>query len=346
MKPILIFCSLWLLAHVGLQAQSLPAADTLPSLFDVVYALPDSVPVLRLDTDWPMLIRHKMEMEYQPATLGWTGSDGREWSAAVQVKTRGNMRKQVCFYPPLKIKVPKKQLQAWGMNPEFNEIKIALQCQSGGREAEWLLKEWFIYQLYQDIGPASLRARWLKMDVRQDGKEKIVLYALLLEDEEEMAARLGARLAKQGQMRPTVLERENYVRLCFFQYLIANTDWYIPTRHNLEFIQAPQFPGIIAIPYDFDYSGLVHTKYAVPHESLPIKSVGERHFQGYQVTEVEATQAARFFLERKAAILQQCRDLQGLEPYSRKALLRMADEFFDTLEDEKKLKRSFVTASK
>lgn len=346
MKPILIFCSLWLLGHAGLQAQSMPAADTLPSLFTALYALPDSVPVLRLDTDWPKLIRTKMDMEYQLATLAWTGPDGREWSAAVQIKTRGNMRKQVCFYPPLKIKIPKKQLQAWGINPEFNELKVALQCQSGVREAEWLLKEWFIYQLYQDIGPASLRARWLKMDVRQEGKEKIVLYALLLEDEEEMAARLGARLAKQGQMNPSVLEREYYVRLCFFQYLIANTDWYVHNRHNLEFIQAPRFPGIIAIPYDFDYSGLVHTKYAVPHESLPIKSVGERHFQGFQVTEAEAKQAARFFLERKQMILQQFQQLQGLEPYSRKALLRMADEFFDELADEKKLKRTFVTVNR
>jgi hypothetical protein len=346
MKPILVVGLLWMLAPAGLRAQGLPAADSLPSLFTTLYVLPDSVPVLRLDTDWPKLIRTKMEMEYQPATLAWAGPGGREWSASVQIKTRGNMRKQVCFYPPLKIKVPKKQLQAWGMNPEFNEIKVALQCQSGGREAEWLLKEWFIYQLYQDIGTAALRTRWLKIDVRQDGKEKIVLCALLLEDEEEMAFRLGARLAKQGQMNPSVLERENYVRLCFFQYLIANTDWYIHNRHNLEFIQAPQFPGIIAIPYDFDYSGLVHTSYAVPHESLPIKSVGERHFQGFQVTETEAKQAARFFLDRKEAILYQFHHLQGLEPYSRKSLLRMADEFFYVLEDEKRLKRTFVTANR
>lgn len=328
------------------QAQSVPKNDSLTTFFAASYFSGEALPVWQLTTDWNGLIRKKMEMKYQPATLSCPGLDGGRIELNVEIKARGNMRKQVCHYPPLKIKVPKKQLAPLGFHPSANELKMVLQCRSGGQEEDWLLSEWLIYQLYELLSPVALRARLIRLQGLQNGKDTMSLYAFLLEDEEEMAVRLGAKVAQQGVIRISILERESYVRMCFFQYMIANTDWSIPNRHNIEFVQAPAYPGVITVPYDFDYAGLVGTNYAVPHESLPIKSVGERYFQGHQVTEAEALRARNYFLERKEDIMQKCRALSELHEKAKKPLLRFMDEFFYAIEDEKRMKRIFVTAGR
>ncbi len=64
--------------------------------------------------------------------------------------------------------------------------------------------------------------------------------------------------------------------LAMFQYMIGNGDYSVTGRHNLRILaMATSGPsGFIPVPYDFDYTGLVNTHYAIPGESLGIKNVG------------------------------------------------------------------------
>ncbi|MBX2928281.1 MAG: hypothetical protein KF852_10630 [Saprospiraceae bacterium] len=344
MKPILHFLAilLWPFMFSFVQAQT-PEPAPLPSFFDFLYAQQDSMPVLELKTDWSKLVRKKMDMEYQSAVLGFTHEDGRNIALDVQIKARGNMRKQVCFYPPLKVKLPKKQLGALGFS-NYNDLKMVLQCRTGSRDEEWIVKEWFIYQLYECISPAALRTQLVRINAVQDEKARGALYAFLLEYEDEMAARLKAKVVKQGVVGFGVLDRDAYVKMCFFQYMIANTDWSVPNRHNLEFIMTPPQTSIVPIAYDFDYSGLINTSYAVPYEALPIKSVTDRHFLGVNVTLEEAMEARRHFLSKKEEVMQRCHNFNLLEERSKKMLVRFISDFFDIIQDEKFVKRTFVTA--
>jgi hypothetical protein len=343
MKPNLHFSTLllWLLFISFAQAQT-PEPAPPPSFFNFLCAQRDSMPVLELKTDWSKLIRKKMDMEYQSAVLGFRHEDGRDIKLDVQIKARGNMRKQVCFYPPLKIKLPKKQLGALGFSND-NNLKMVFQCRTGIRDEEWLFKEWFIYQLYECISPTALRTQLVKIKAQQDDKAKGDLYGFFLEYEDEMAARLGAKVVKQGVVAVSVLERISYVRMCFFQYMIANTDWSVPNRHNLEFVMMPEYPGIVPIAYDFDYAGLVQTSYAIPYEALPIKSVTDRYFQGVNVTLEEAMEARSYFLSKKEEVIQRCNDFKLLEERPRKMLIRFIADFYSILEDERQVRRTFVT---
>ncbi len=342
-NTLLILCAVW-------QLVSLPKAWTqaeqpayIPSLFEYLHSQTGNFPVWELDTDWSSLVRGKMNEKYQPGVLRFTHADGQNVQWDIRLRARGNMRKQVCHFPPVKIKLPKDGLSALGLNPDGNDLKMVLQCRSGSLEAEWLLKEWIAYQIYECISPAAYRTQLLQIQGREGGKEKVKLYAFLIEDADEMSGRIGARFVRQSTIRVSGLERETYVRMCFFQYMIANTDWSIPNRHNLGFIAAPQYSGIVPVPYDFDYSGLVQTSYAVPHESLPIKSVGERYFQGRNVTEEEALAAARFFISKRKEIIERCTTTSHLEDKTKKAVERFLVYFFEQIEDEKRVKRIFVT---
>ncbi len=299
-------------------------------------------PVMELETDWSGLVRKKMDEKYQNGILKFTLADGRPISLDIQLRPRGNMRKQVCHYPPIKIKVPNKQLESLGFGPQ-NEWKMVLQCRTGSAEAEWMVKEWMIYQLYECISPAALRTRLLRIKGRQEGKDKADLLAILIENERDLAARLGGKLVKQSVMSISSLDRDAYVKMCFFQYMIGNTDWSVANTHNLMFVALPRKSGFITVPYDFDYAGAIQTSYAVPHESLPIKAVGDRHFLGYQISQDEAQHAARYFLSKKEEILARCTAGGYLEEKPLKTFTKFITDFFATLQDERLIKRTFVT---
>ena len=58
-----------------------------------------------------------------------------------------------------------------------------------------------------------------------------------------------------------------------------------PTRiesheYHLRFLQLPGYERVVAVPYDFDYAGLVNTTYAIPGFTVPIDDVSQRYFLG------------------------------------------------------------------
>jgi len=55
-------------------------------------------------------------------------------------------------------------------------------------------------------------------------------------------------------------------RLAIFNYMIGNYDWSIPGQHNVIVLKSLSFDpyGLgIAIPHDFDWTGLVNASYAI-----------------------------------------------------------------------------------
>ena len=68
------------------------------------------------------------------------------------------------------------------------------------------------------------------------------------------------------------------INFALFSYMIGNTDWSLAYQHNVEMF----FDGrrLVAVPYDFDHSGLVDAFYAKPAPQLKISSVTERVYRG------------------------------------------------------------------
>lgn len=340
-----------LAAMALLWTSSLPAqnaADTAtetsaPSLFEFFHQQEDSLPLLRLDTEWGLLVRNKMKEEYQAATLSFRQDDGSMAKLDVKIRARGNVRKEVCFYPPIKIKAKKKQLSALGFNSQ-NELKLVFPCKNGSRYEECMLREALSYRFYEAIHPIHVQTKIVRLEGWQEDTQRHTFYALLVEDEENLAARLDAKVVRQGVLRSSALERDSYLKMCFFQYMIANVDWSVANKHNLEVLAVPGFDRMIIVPYDFDYAGFIGSHYAVPAPSLPIKDVNQRYFLGYDVTEEEALSTARFFLSRKEEILSMCASFELMEEKERVSMQRYLSKFFDLLEDEKKVIRTFANA--
>lgn len=319
------------------------AADSL-NIFEYFYQM-EKTPTIRLDMDMGKLIKTKLNEEEQEGTMTYVTDDGVEMEFDMTIRARGNIRKQQCYYPPVKIDLKKGQLKDFGFNG-LDKIKLVLQCKSNDVGEKYLMKERLIYDMYAILDSFSVRTKLIKVDIYENGELDKSLSAFLIEDEDQYAARVGGRVIESGNVRSSSLQRDHYLRMVFFQYMIGNTDWAIPNKHNVEIVAVKAYPRVIAVPYDFDYAGFVGTNYAVPHESLPIQDVRDHHFQGFQVTKEEANETANFYRPLRQPMYDVINKADYCDDKTKEESIKFIDYFFDLLDNNKKVERTFVTEGK
>ncbi len=127
-----------------------------------------------------------------------------------------------------------------------------------------------------------------------------------------------------------------------FQFMIGNTDFSISALHNVWLFQ--QDTGVTPVPYDFDFAGIVNTRYAVPDPRLGIRNVREHLYRGYCVPEESVLKAVAKFNEKKDAILALYDDpigklMTGDNVASAKGYI---NEFYETINNERRLKRDVI----
>jgi hypothetical protein len=316
-------------------------AQTPNSIFDCIYDAP-GIPVIKLDANWNKLINQKMTEEYVPAKLEMNCGD-KTIQYDVRIRARGNMRKQVCYFPPIKIDFKNGDLEKEKLDTAIDKLKVVFQCKEGTANNDLLMREKLGYEIYRVVSPEYyILHKQVKFECMQEGKLKYTLNALIIEDEGEIADRINAKVIETGRVMTPSLDKESYSRMTFFQYLIGNTDWSIPNKHNIEMIKVPNLPKIVPIAYDFDYAALVNAPYAVPHESLPIKTIQERYFMGHGITEPEAISTAKYFIDKKEAIFKVVDDCEGLEPKAKSNIKKFLDGAYSDFENEKIVKRTFT----
>ena len=286
-----------------------------------------------LTTDIKFLTAKKHIEEYVPSVLNVNGEDYK-----VEIKTRGNSRKTICYFPPFKIKFDKEQLKI----KEPNSFKLVNCCKNNVVAEQLLLKEYFTYKLYNIITPRSLQALLLDMTYQDSNKKKKghAKFALMLEEEESFSERFGGVIYEPKVTFSNRLDTLQLAIMTMFEYMIGNTDWAMGNQHNCFVVRHKKglpFP----VAYDFDYSGFVNADYAVPQANTPIKSVRQRHNRGRCMTEENCTLAAELFLSKKEEILKFTQEFPHFQKNTTKSTYKYLESFFDDLENEKSAHRIF-----
>jgi hypothetical protein len=302
----------------------------------------EEIPVLTLKTDTKKLIKDKKKESYQSASITFHGLDGEAIEMDAKVRSRGNIRKEVCYFPPLKLKMKKKALSKLDFDT-LNQVKMVIQCQSNKIGLSYLLKEQLIYQLHQPIGPISYQTKLIKINLIDPKGKTQELFGFLIEEEREFAKRLSGQILEVGKISDRLVDRDAYLKMVFFQYMILNTDWQMMNRHNLEFIRLDGQTLFSPVPYDFDYAGMVGTSYAVPDPSRGIKRVTDPCFLGKEVTPEEAQAMAVFYLSKKEAIYKQLDAFVQMTEKDKVPIRKRLDHFFNELSNEKVINNNFVT---
>lgn len=284
---------------------------------------------MTLETGLSGLVDGKEGKERQPARL-LIERDGKAVAYDIEVRARGNMRRNYCSFPPLKLYFDEEALRSEGLSGS-GEVKLVTHCQDEGDP--WVLKEYLAYRLYNEISNRGFQVQLVRIRYKDSGGSlpDEHHYAFLIEPKQALAARLGGRIVEPAEGLKA-LQAEDYRRFVLFQYMIGNTDWGLEQGHNVELVQIGDESFPTPVPYDFDNAGLVDADYALPHPSLPIDDVSDRLFQwrGKSLEGFGAT--VEHFLSKKARLKAVVETFEWLDAAERDKMLRYLDEFFQLIE--------------
>lgn len=296
------------------------------SAFD--YLTPQEGISMTLELDLTELINNKNTNQYYPGSL--TTADGK--MLKVEVRARGKFRRRVCEVPPLKLKFPKKELRALGLDT-LNEIKLVAPCFNDPKGEELLLREYVAYRMFERLSPYSVRARLVKVTFRDKHVEEVKkpVYCLLVEHEEQLRARLGGQISEDYGMSVDSLQSEQAALASVFQYMIGNTDWGLADNRNIYLFRTAPAEKFILIPYDFDFAGLVNAPYAVPRADTGLKNVKERKLLANNLPDDALKQAAETMKAAQSDLLAWC-NASFLSKNTQKEVARYVEAFFQKLD--------------
>ncbi len=304
MKTIRIFFLYLAIGLLGIlprvQAQTAPSS---PSISVFNHLTKAEAAKITIEADFTTLVANKKTNQYFPGTL--TTEDGQ--TLKMELRPRGKYRRKISEIPPLKIKFSKKMLVAAGFDT-LNEIKLVLPCTDNMESDELLVKEYLAYRMFEQLSPLSVKARLIKLTLRDSHveKSKKTMFAMLVEDEEESAVRLKGTVVDSYGIPSDSLLMNQAALVAVYNYMIGNTDWEIAMIRNVRLLKAPESGKVIVLPYDFDFSGLVSAPYASPSSDSGLKTVKDRFLMASGLKQDALKRATQLIQNNKEKLMNIC----------------------------------------
>ena len=276
------------------------------------------------------------------AVMTYKDSSGADVSIPVDLQARGHFRRQArnCYFPPLWWRARKKDVDG-KLFQGLTKMKITTSCRPGNSDYEqYILGEYAAYRAYQVISPLHLRTRLAHITYRDSAKAMgdVTSWAYFIEDDAEMARENKVKLVDQKGAVFTDLEQRQLMITTLFEYMVGNTDVSISGLHNIILVRDTVGFDIRPVAYDFDFSGLVNTRYATPDPRLGIRRVTERLNRGPCKTMDEWKPIIAYFQSRRAAVDSIYDAIPQLSPARAKDAKEYLDGFWRTIADDRQAK--------
>jgi len=297
-----------------------------------------------LITNLDKVLTSKKEKDYEFTGIFKTELPGGTLiNDPVVLEVSGNFRLKFCYVPPIKIHF---NINKASLLSPLKQMKLVSTCKTSRDFDQYLLKEYIVYKIYNLITDNSFYVRLVELTLQDSlgTKKPLTEYAFLQEDIKETASRNNCKVWKENKVQTKFIDRKQMTVLSVFEYLIGNTDWGVSPNHNIRFIaQKSDSSGIlIAVPYDFDYSGMVNAFYAIPDENLKIENVRQRQYIGFVRSYSEMEEALNIFREKKVRIYALVNQFSLLSAKNRKEMTDYLDEFYETINSPGKVKSDLI----
>jgi hypothetical protein len=332
----------------------LPAANA--QTFGEADPLFRSNEVLELRIAGPLdtLMKERPEEDELPGKATWATTDGASVTVQVDLRTRGNYRRQadVCPFAPVRLDFKKSEVQETLFDGQ-DKLKLVTHCKSKSkRSVQFLLREYAAYRMFNALTDLSFRVRLLRVTWENTERpgEVFEAPAFLIESEERLAKRVGLPYAALPSAGTDTLD-PSYTNLSsLFHYFIGNTD-YSPVAgpkgkdccHNSTLFGALE-DGLFPVPYDFDMSGMVNADYASPNPRFSIRDVQSRLYRGRCPFNAHVVDSIAVFDLHRDALYGVLESVDGLADWSRRDMSRFMDKFYETTGDPDEV-REHITGS-
>ena len=302
---------------------------------------------ISLEFNMKEFIREKYKGEFHEAVIRFTPDNGEPVESKIRIRARGEFRREHCIFPPVKLNFRKSGITEEYMN-DIKSLKLVTHCKNTEEYQQYILKEFLVYRMFNILTENSYRVRLFEVEyIDSENKMKSVSkYGFIIESKKHLAGRINAILIDREGIATWLTEPYQTNLVTLFQFMIGNTDWAIAKLHNIRLFKPEEFSVIspLAIPYDFDYCGMVNAYYAIPDERLGIKSVRERVYRGYCLdSEEEYLEYNRIMLAHKKELYALVENFKQLNSKHRKEMLKYLDDFFVIIEDLRQTRRLIIS---
>lgn len=297
-----------------------------------------------LDLDALCLRPDRDECSDLPGAIIYTDDDGKRVRLDVAVRTRGRWSKRTsaCEFPSLFVFFDATQTTGTLFDGE-TMLPFTSHCDNSNREYHaYALLEFLAYRIYNVITDASLRVRLMRIGYL-DGRSKprFWRYGFFVEHFNGIARRLDAERYEVDTLEPRYTNPNELATLSLFQFMIANLDWSVIKLHNIVLFR--KIDGtVVAVPYDFDYSGIVSAEYAAPPRWARIHNVRGRVYRGFCRPEIDWQGLFARYLASRDEIMALIPAIDGLSPSEIRRTGFYLSRFWKILTSEKKRHEKIV----
>ncbi|MGE0178731.1 MAG: hypothetical protein AB7O91_02785, partial [Sphingomonas sp.] len=265
---------------------------------------------------------------------------------------RSRRRRDVCAFPPLRIEFPARPA-ATSLFAGQRRLRLVTHCQPSESFRNFTLLEYAAYRIQNVVSPLAAQVRLVRIDYVDGNSDRpfISRMGFFIEDMDDAARRNGL-VETEFRQRVRVAQLDNVAaaRAAVFQFMLGNLDWALNAGpageaccHNVKlFAPAGATTALIAVPYDFDYSGLVNAPYAVPPEQVPVRNVRTRRYRGFCTHNQEAQAAAAEFLAARPRIFAALNAVPELDEGPRRSATAFLERFFDEIATPQDVERNLL----
>ncbi|NOR76468.1 MAG: hypothetical protein GQ525_15090 [Draconibacterium sp.] len=335
---LILFFPIFLIAQISneIATDTINRTSHFSAISDTIHnynVFANDIPLdITLRYDITSFIRNKNKGEYIDAVMEIHYGNNQVQTKNIRLKARGNFRRGHCMFPPIRLNFKTDPIENKVLKGA-NKIKLVTHCSTTKEYEKYILKEYLAYKLYNVLTDKSFKVKLLNITYIDTGKKKknYQQYGFLIEPVELLATRNTSI-----EVEPTIIRKENVLevdadRVALFQYMIANTDWRIKAGHNTKFLKSltEVTNQVVSVPYDFDFSGFVETRYSYPQSWTSIKEITDREYLGYCRDNDQAyLDNIKRFEEKKDEILKTIEEFSYLDERERKYLKNYIGRFF------------------
>jgi hypothetical protein len=296
------------------------------------------------------IMRDRFRDEDTQATLVYhDASSGEDTSFDIGIRTRGRFRhnKDVCPFAPLRLNFRKA---SGTLFEGSDKLKLVTHCRTrSSRYEQTVLTEHIAYRILNELTDWSFRSRLLSVRYIESttGEEVTNTFAMLIEHRDQLEKRIGMQYDDSASTTVAALDGEHLNIVSVYQFLIGNTDFSPikgaegePCCHNAVLMRNADTQ--IAVPYDFDVTGIVDAPYAEPNPRFHISSVRQRLYRGRCVNNVYLEDTLALFRDRRDAIYGIVTSLEGMRSDVRKKTLRFINDFYKIIDSPRQVERRIV----
>ncbi len=310
----------------------------------------DGHEVLQVSIEAPLKTLQKVrsDEDYLDGKFVYTDEAGSVQAFDLKLRTRGRyrLRKSTCPFPPIRLNFRTGQVEDSILDGQ-DKLKLVTHCNNRRSQNEqYVLREYLAYRILQTLTDKSFSARLLRIDYVDTENERASMtkYGFVIEDDENLAERINMAALGTQSLRHSDLDKQHANLVNLYQFLIGNTDFSLirgpaddDCCHNS--VLFAEDSNIFAIPYDFDFSGLVDAPYADPNPKFKISSVRSRLYRGRCSNNHLLPDTIAYFESKKAEIFGLVEELTDLDDKNRKKVIRFLEDFYKVVSTEKTMQR-------